>query len=296
MSTTTPAPHRPLVAAAWMTGAIASFSAMAVAGRAVAGELDTFETMLYRSLVGVVIVLVIGGAMGRLGEVSTRHMGLHLARNVFHFTGQNLWFFAVPLIPLAQLFALEFTSPIWVLLIAPLVLGERLTRARALAAALGFFGVLIVARPGTGEISLGVLAAAASAINFAMTFIFTKLLTRRVSTTCILFWLTVMQAPMGLIAAGIDGDIALPTLTTLPWLILIGCAGLFAHLCVTSALQVAPATMVVPLDFLRLPLIAAVGMIFYAEALDAFVLMGAAVIFAANYFNIWVESRSSKNA
>lgn len=290
----TPAPHRPLLAAAWMSGAIASFSAMAVAGRAVASELDTFETMFYRSLVGIVIVLAVAGAMGRLGEVSTRHMGLHLARNLFHFTGQNLWFFAVPLIPLAQLFALEFTSPIWVLLIAPLVLGEKLTRVRALAAALGFLGVLIVARPGAGEMSVGVIAAAASAINFAMTFIFTKLLTRRVSTTCILFWLTVMQAPMGLIAAGFDGDIALPTAATLPWLILIGCAGLFAHLCVTSALTVAPATMVVPLDFLRLPLIAAVGMLFYAEALDAFVLLGAAVIFAANYFNIWVESRNVK--
>ncbi len=289
-----PAPHRPLLAAAWMSGAIASFSAMAVAGRAVASELDTLETMFYRSLVGIVIVLAVAGAMGRLGEVSTRHMGLHLARNLFHFTGQNLWFFAVPLIPLAQLFALEFTSPIWVLLIAPLVLGEKLTRVRALAAALGFLGVLIVARPGAGEMSVGVIAAAASAINFAMTFIFTKLLTRRVSTTCILFWLTVMQAPMGLIAAGFDGDIALPTAATLPWLILIGCAGLFAHLCVTSALTVAPATMVVPLDFLRLPLIAAVGMLFYAEALDAFVLLGAAVIFAANYFNIWVESRNVK--
>ncbi len=108
-----------LTAALWMTGAIASFSAMAVAGRAVSFELDTFELMTWRSVVGIVIVLSVGLATGTLKQVTTRHMGWHLIRNLSHFAGQNLWFLAVTLIPLAQVFALEFTSPLWVVVLAP---------------------------------------------------------------------------------------------------------------------------------------------------------------------------------
>ncbi len=280
-----------LKAALWMTGAIVSFSSMAVAGRAVSLELDTFETMMYRSFIGVVLVLVIGGALGRLGEVTTRSLHLQFIRNVAHFTGQNLWFYSLAFIPLAQVFALEFTSPLWVTLLAPLVLGEKLTRTRAIAAALGFAGILIVARPGFSEVNVGVFAAAASAIGFAGSILFTKKLTRTETITCILFWLTVMQAVFGIVCAGYDGDIALPSATTWPWLVVIGCAGLLAHLCLTNALAVAPATVVVPFDFIRLPVIAIVGMLLYGESLDIFVLIGAAVIFGANYLNIWTESR-----
>ena len=279
------------LAALWMTGAIVSFSAMAVAGRAVSFELDTFEIMMYRSFIGVALVLAIGGALGRLGEVSTRNLHIHGIRNLCHFTGQNLWFYAVTAIPLAQVFALEFTSPLWVTLLAPLILGERLTRTRAIAALMGFAGILIVARPGAAELSPGLIAAAASAIGFAGSILFTKMLTRTETITCILFWLTVMQAVFGVVAAGYDGDVALPSAATLPWLVLIGCAGLVAHLCLTNALSVAPATVVVPLDFVRLPVIALVGMALYGEALDLYVFLGAAIIFVANYLNIWTESR-----
>jgi drug/metabolite transporter (DMT)-like permease len=285
-----------LRAGLWMSGAIVSFCAMAVAGRSLAVELDTFEMMLYRSLIGIVLVLAVGGALGRLGEISTRSLGLHAVRNLFHFTGQNLWFFSLTFIPLAQVFALEFTSPLWVTLLAPLVLGERLTRTRAIAAALGFVGILIVARPGFSEMNVGVLAAAASAICFAGNILFTKRLTRTATITGILFWLTVMQAGLGLVTAGWDGDIAWPSAAAWPWIAVIGCAGLLAHLCLTNALKVAPATVVVPFDFIRLPVIAVIGMALYGEALDAFVFIGAAVIFAANYLNIWTESRRTTAA
>ena len=280
------------LAALWMIGTIASFSAMAVAGRAVSFELDTFETMMYRSFIGVVLVLAVGGALGRLSEVTTRSLPVHGIRNLCHFTGQNLWFYAITAIPLAQVFALEFTSPLWVTLLAPLILGERLTRMRALAALMGFVGVLIVARPGAVELSPGLVAAAASAIAFAGSILFTKMLTRTETITCILFWLTVTQSVFGIVAAGYDGDIALPSPESVPWLVLIGCAGLVAHLCLTNALSVAPATVVVPIDFARLPVIALVGMALYGEALDPVVFLGAAVIFGANYLNILNESRN----
>ncbi|MBY5932410.1 DMT family transporter [Tateyamaria omphalii] len=283
-----------LKAALWMTGSIASFSTMAVAGREVSDSLDTFEIMMYRSLVGVVVVCTLAIATGAWRSIRTDRTGIHLVRNLAHFTGQNLWFYAVTVIPLAQVFALEFTSPIWVIVLSPLVLGERLTAVRALAAIMGFIGILIVARPDMAGLNAGVITAASSAIFFALTIMLTKRLTRHEGITSILFWLTTMQLVMGVIMAGYDGHIALPDWQTGPWVFLIGCAGLLAHYCLTHALAIAPATVVVPIDFIRLPTIAVIGMLVYGEVIDIWVFVGAAIIFAGNYVNIWVESRGSK--
>lgn len=280
-----------LQAALWMSGAIASFSAMAVAGREVSAELDTFEIMTYRSVVGLLILWAVLTATRRWGEVSRQSLGLHALRNLAHFTGQNLWFYAVTAIPLAQVFALEFTSPIWVVMLSPLILGERLTRVRVLSVCVGFVGILIVARPSPDSLNAGIVTAAASAIFFALSVVFTRRLTRHTSVAGIMFWLTLMQAGLGLITSAWDGQMHLPSANTAPWLLLIGCAGLLAHFCLTSALAIAPATVVVPIDFVRLPTIAVIGMWVYGEALDLWVFVGAAVIFSANYLNIWVETR-----
>ena len=287
-----PQTYRPRAAALWMTGSILSFSAMAVAGRAVAPVLDTFELMAWRSVIGFVIVVSIGGLMGRLGQIRFNRLGTHTIRNIFHFTGQNLWFWAITVIPLAQAVALEFTTPLWVILLAPMLLGERITRTRALSAVLGFVGILIVARPDLTQVNPGVLAAAGSAIGFAGSAIFTKRLTRHEDVLSILFWLTVMQAAFGLAGSALDGDITLPTAAVMPWLILIGIAGVGAHLCLTKALTLAPATVVIPMDFIRLPAIAVLGMLVYGEPLDLYVLLGALVILAASWINIAGEAKT----
>jgi len=279
-------PSHPLKAALWMVGSILSFTAMAVAGRAVSGVHDTFEIMLWRSVTGFGLVVLVAGAMGRLGDVQTARLPQHLLRNIIHFSGQNLWFWALTAIPLAQVFALEFTSPIWVILLSPLLLGEGLTARKLLSAGLGFAGAMIVARPDFGRFDPGVLAAAASALCFAGSVIMTKRLTRVETLVSILFWLTLMQTGLGLLASGWDGRIGLPTLATLPWLLVIGAAGVIAHLCLTMALSLASASVVVPIDFARLPLIALVGMALYHEPLDAAVLLGGGIIFLANWINI----------
>ena len=283
---------RPLLAAAWMTGAIISLSSMAIAGRALSGELDTFEMMMYRSFIGVIIIISVGVATGRLSEIRTDKLPLHFLRNMSHFAGQNLWFYSLTLITLAQVFALEFTSPIWVVFFAIMFLGEKLTRTRLIAVVIGFAGALIVAQPGSGGDGVGIALAAASAIGFAGSIVCTKLLTRTETIFGILFWLTVLQAGMGIVASGWDGDVVFPSFAAWPWVTLIGCAGLFAHFCLTNALAVAPATVVTPMDFVRLPAIALVGMLFYDEPLNAWVLIGAALIFGGNYLNILAESRA----
>jgi len=290
------AQNQVLKAALWMTGAIASFSSMAVAGRELSAVHDTFEIMMYRSFFGVLFVALVLSVTGKWAQVTTQSLGTHLLRNLFHFTGQNLWFFAVTATPLALVFSLEFTSPIWVIVLSPILLGDRLTPLRALAALIGFLGILVVARPSPETLDSGVISAASAAVFFALTMIFTKRLTRTQSIGCILFWLTLMQLGMGIIAAGYDGDIALPTVQTAPWLLLVGAAGLLAHFCVTNALAIAPAALVATFDFVRLPTIAVIGMLFYSEAPDIWVAIGALVIFGAIYLNIWAESRKNRVA
>lgn len=275
----------PLRAALWMAGAIASFTALAVAGRAVGPAHDTFEIMLYRSIIGLLLVLAIARATGHWSEIRRGPLHLHAARNISHFAGQNLWFYALTVLPLAQVFALEFTAPIWVLLLSPVLLGERITRRGLVAALVGFAGILIVAQPGT-TLSPGLWAAALCALGFALSIIFTRRLTRTESMTAILFWLNLMQLGLSLVIAGADGDIALPGLAAAPWLGLIGVAGLFAHFCLTRALQTAPTSVVMPMDFLRLPVIALIGVTFYDEALSLWLVLGGALILLANWLNL----------
>ena len=269
-----------------MTGSIAAFTSMAIATRQINGAHDTFEILAYRSVIGWVLVLGIALAMGQTARITTDRVGSHLVRNVFHFTGQSLWFWAITLIPLAQVFALEFTSPIWVILLSPLFLGERLTRRKMLAAALGFAGIVVVARPDFTALEPGVLAAAGAAVFFAATNLMTKALTRGEPIVSILFWLTLMQAGFGTAAMLADGSVTLPTAATLPWLALIGVAGITAHLCLTTALSLAPASTVVPVDFARLPIIAAVGAVFYAEPVEPSLFLGAALIFLGIWLNL----------
>jgi drug/metabolite transporter (DMT)-like permease len=278
------APNRPLAAALWMTGAIAAFTAMAVATRQIKGVHDTFEILAFRSMIGCAIVVLLGAALGQLGRIRADRLGSHVLRNLFHFSGQSLWFYAVTVIPLAQVFALEFTSPIWVILLSPLFLGESLTRRKLVAAALGFAGVWVVARPDFGALDLGVLAAAGAAVFFAATSLMTKALTRGEAIISILFWLTLMQAVLGSAIMTLGGPVTLPTLTTLPWLGLIAVAGITAHLCLTTALSLAPASVVVPVDFARLPIIAVIGAAFYDEPIEITLFLGAGLIF----LGIWV--------
>ena len=286
MTTAAPARTGVLAAALWMTGAIASFTTLAVAGRHVALDLSTFELMLWRSLIGLALVLIWIAVMRPARAFSRDRLPLHVARNIAHFTAQNLWFYAISALPLATVFALEFTTPIWGLLLAPLFLGERLTRRGLVAAAIGFAGILIVARPSPATLSPGLVAAAACAVGFALSIMMTKILTRSEPVIAILFWLHVMQAAFAAIIAGHDLQIALPASERAHWMVLIGITGLTAHICLTRALQAAPASIVMPMDFARLPVIAIVAMIVFAEPLDPLVFAGGALIFLANWVNL----------
>ena len=280
----------PLRAAAWMTGALLSFSAMAVAGREISRELDTFQLMFFRSLIALALILAFASlSRGGFGQFASRRLGLHLIRNLSHFVGQFGWFYGVALIPLAEVIALEFTTPIWIMLLAPLLLGERLTRTRLAAGLLGFLGVMIVIRPGVTEIGPGTVAALIAALGFAGSMMATKRLTKTERPLAILFYMALIQAPISFFPA--LGGLHNPTGTIWLWLVLVTLCGLSAHYCLARAFKLADAVIVAPMDFLRLPVLALVGALLYAEALDPWVFLGGGLILLGNYANLRVESR-----
>lgn len=296
-----PPAANPARAALWMTGSIASFSLMAIAGRELSDTHSSFEIMLWRSLFGLLIVLpAIALSRGGAGQLRTRRPGLHALRNLGHFWGQNCWFYAIGVIPLAQVFAFEFTAPIWVILLAPLFLGEPFTRWRAIAVALAFLGVLLVTRPfaaaasdAGADIAFGQAIAAAAAIGFAISVMTTKKLSATETTLCILFYMTASQAAMAFaIEATLRGGLPpWPDLREGLWLAVVGACGLAAHFSLTTALRHADATVVAPMDFVRLPAIAVVGAALYNEAVDLAVVLGGALVFLGNFLNLRAEAR-----
>jgi len=273
--------------ALWMGGALLSFSAMAISVRQLLASMANFEILFLRGLVSFVILLAILPRFG-LARLRTRRFGLHVLRNLLHLGGQYAWVFAISMLPLATVFAIEFTMPVWTALLAIPLLGERLNRGRIVMLVLGLAGILVILRPGFGVLQPAALVMLAGSFAYALTMIATKHLTREDSTFAVLFYMAAIQLPVTLVPA--LSSWAAPTLADLPWIAIVGTASLTAHLCLTRAVRVADAALVVPIDFLRLPLIAVVGAIFYGEKIEFTIMLGAAIIFAGTWYSIRRES------
>ncbi|MEX0739964.1 MAG: DMT family transporter [Pseudohongiella sp.] len=280
--------HPVLLATAWMGGTLLSFAAMAVAARELSEDFGTFQILAIRSLIGLLVISVI---LSRTGwqQISLKNIEVHLVRNVAHFCGQFGWFYAIAFIPLAAVFAIEFTVPIWTAVFAATLLAERITAVRVLAIVLGVVGVLVILRPGSAVIHPAAVAMLGGAIAYGLSHALTKKLSGRDSTLCILFYMMLIQLPLGLLPAVFDW--VTPTASHWPWLIVVGVTGLTAHYCMVRALMLADATLVIPMDFLRLPLIALVGYALYGEHIDGYLAVGAGLIVAGNLMNLlWERS------
>jgi drug/metabolite transporter (DMT)-like permease len=272
-----------------MTGALLAFSAMAVSIRALAGALSVMEILAVRSGFGLIVLAALAVARADLrAQIMSPQLPLHVFRNTIHLGAQYLWAWSLLLLPFATVFALEFTTPAWTLLLAMPVLGERLTASRIGAVVFGLVGVLVILRPGLTAFRPAALLVLGAALGFAITLIATKKLTRTDGTFAIIFWMNLIQLPLAL--AGSDplflGRPDLP----LAGLLGIGLAGLASHFCLANAFRSGDATVVVPLDFMRIPLIAVVGWWLYGEELDLFVFLGAGFIITGILWNLRSEA------
>ncbi len=282
------------MAALWMAGWLSLMLIMAIAGREATRELNVFEIMEVRSILGFVLLYPLIRRNGGFGTLKTLRLPQHVARNLIHYAAQLGWFFALTLIPIGQVVAIEFTMPIWTAILAAGFLGERMTPWKLAAIVLGVVGVIVIVRPATGEINPGQLIALGAAVGFGVSMALVKSLTRTESAIAIIFWMLVVQS-----TAGFFPTLYLwtwPTAHGWAWMIVIAVCGTFSHYCLANAMRYADATVVVPMDFLRVPLTAIAGWLIYSERLDMFTLLGAGLILTGNLLNLKPNAPSSLRA
>ena len=272
----------------WMLGAVLSFAAMAVAVRELQRHMGAFEIVFLRSIVMLTLACIMVSRVG-VAALRTRRIGAHFARNLIHLVGQWLWVYSIGALTLATVFAIEFTMPVWTAILAAIFLHERLTAPRLIQLVLGVVGVLIILRPGVGAFHPAAIAMLVGSLCYASSFIFTKRLSSTDTAVAIIFWMSVIQTPISFVLA--LPQWVTPPLIDLPWILGVGCGAFFAHYCMTRSMMLVDATVAVPIDFIRLPFIAVIGAVFYAEPFDPMVIVGAAVIFAGTYYSLSRESR-----
>ena len=272
----------------WMLGAVLSFAVMAVAVRELLRHMGILQILSLRTAVTLALVSTVIPRYG-FAPLRTRRFPLHATRGVMHLAGQFCWMYAIGALTLATVFAIEFTMPVWTAILAALFLGERMNQGRVVQLSLGLIGVGIILRPGVGAFHPAALVMVLGSIFYAGNMIFTKRLSATDSALAVTFWMSAVQMPITFIAAA-PGWVT-PMLSDAPWILAIGAGSFAAHYSMTRAMKLADATVVVPIDFIRLPLIAVVGALFYAEPFDPMVIVGAAVIFTGTYYSLSREQR-----
>jgi drug/metabolite transporter (DMT)-like permease len=272
------------MAALWMAGWLALMLIVAIAGRETTRELNVFQIMELRSILGLCMLYPLVRFSGGLAAMKTARPLQHIGRNLIHYAAQLGWFFALTLIPLGEVVSIEFTMPIWTAILAASFLGERMTLGKISAIVLGLIGVIVIVRPATGAINTGQLIALGAAVGFGISIAMMKSLTRTEKTLAIIFWMLVIQSAAGFLPALYVWR--WPSAYAWGWIVVIAFCGTFSHYCMARAMLYADATVVLPMDFLRVPLSAAAGWLIYSERLDAFTLLGAALILAGNLLNL----------
>lgn len=279
--------------------ALVGFSLLAVASRELTMQMGTLDILFWRSLMGftLISVLLLRSGVRSMATLQLHLSGWHMLRNTAHFAGQCAWLMAIAVLPLAEVFALEFTTPLWAALLAALFLGEALNRGRWISLLLGLAGVLVILRPGAAVINPASLIMLAGAVGFGVSVITTRKLTlllkgRRESYLLILFFMTGMQGLFSLLA--LLSDVSLPEPELWLWLAVAAVTALAAHYCLSRALSLADAAVVMPIDYLRLPLIMLVAWWLYGEVVSLSLMLGAALIVAANAVGLYIETSRVK--
>ncbi|MDA0367742.1 MAG: DMT family transporter [Proteobacteria bacterium] len=272
---------QPVVAALYMLAATVLFSIMVASVRHVSSEVDSFEIVFFRNLLGIFIIGPIIARRG-LGFLRTTRLRLYAWRAAFGLGSMFMWFYAITVTPIAEAVALSFTSPLFVTVIAVFFLHEKVGAPRWIATAIGFGGAMIVLRPGIAEVTTGHMLLIASSILMAVSIVSIKMLARTESPERIVAYMVIIFTPVSLIPALFVWE--WPSLNAWFWLFVVAGAGTFAHIAFTRALSKADASAVMPLDFMRLPATAVIGYLAFSEIPDVWTFAGAVVIFVSSVY------------
>ena len=285
-----PAPVR---AALWMAAASTAFAVMIILIRHLTATFDPLQVVFFRNFFGLIAMLpwLVGHGVGAL---RTQRLGLHALRATIGIVSMICWFTALSLMPLAQATALSFTAPIFTSVLAVIFLGEVMRLRRWTATAVGLLGTLIIVRPGYASVEPAALFAIASALLGAASPIFVKIMARTESTGAIVTYMVLFMTPISLVPALLVWQ--QPSLEEIGFAALLGLAGTLGHLCLTRALASADATVVVPFDYLRLPAVALIAYLVFAEVPAIWTWIGGAIIAASSVYMTLREAKLRREA
>ncbi|TCL08875.1 threonine/homoserine efflux transporter RhtA [Shimia isoporae] len=279
--------HNPVKGVFWMLVTGLCFVAVTALVKMVGPRLPAAETAFLRYALGIVFLIPMIRPILQ-ANLTKRQVGLFASRGVMHTAGVVLWFYAMARIPIAEVTAMNYLSPVYVTVGAALFLGEKLAARRIFAVAMALIGVLIILRPGFRELSSGHIAMLGTALSFAGGYLIAKILSEEVSATVVVGMLSV-TVTIGLapLAAAVW---VTPTASELAILFAVACFATAGHYTMTLAFAAAPVTVTQPVSFLQMVWAVLLGWVVFQEEPDFWVIVGAGVIIAAISFMTWREA------
>ncbi len=266
---------------ALMLGSVLSFGLMAITIRMASAQLHPFEIAFFRNLFGLMFTAPLIWHTG-LGLLRTNRVRLYLVRCVVGLGAMLTGFWALVHLPLAQAVALSYTTPLFVTILAVLVLGEVVRARRWSAVAIGFVGVLVILRPGVDGLQFAAMVALVSSLLAASAAVSIKFLARTEHPDAIVIWMVMIMTPLSLLPALPFWQ--WPNAESWFWVILTGGFGTLGHICLTRAYRIADVSALQPLNFLQLPIVAMLAWLLFAEPVDAWTALGAGIIFASTIY------------
>ena len=261
----------------WMLGFILNITITAICIRELSYKYSSFEIQNFRNIFSIIIILIFFKTKNNV-HLTTFQLKNNFIRNIFHFIGQSAWTWGLTVLPLAVVFSLEFTMPIWATIIAIIIFKEKITLNKILFLILGLLGTWIILLPDTKYIGIYNIIVLFSAITYAIAHNFTKKLTSTDSIISILFYMAIIQLPFSLIGSFIVDNLHYNIVKEMPLIILLTITSLLAHYCLSSALKNSEASVVLPIDYIRLPLIIFIGWYYYDEIISSNVFIGSVFI------------------
>ena len=244
---------------------------------------SVYEITFIRAVLAVVILAPVFLRHSRTQLWPERPFAIFMT-GVFSYLGILFWLAAASTMPIGDFFALQFITPLFSIAFAIMFLRERADMASWAATLVGFVGVLIVLRPGVIEISMGAVAALLSAFFYASVNTVIKSLSRTLTATTIVFYSNLLLVPIALPMAIVEWQT--PLVADLPLILGVGFMSTMGYVLVTKAIALAPARVVQPVNFTRMPVGAAFGWVLFSEFPDVWTWVGAAVIFCATSYAV----------
>ena len=270
--------------AIWGLGMVAGLGGVSIAIRALKTDIALQELLFFRAFIGLIAISLIMIPRNGWRIVIPRRPGLQIVRNMLHVSAQYCVFFAILIVPLAEVTAIEFTVPLITCLFAAPLLKEKIGRTRWVGMIIGFIGILFVVRPVFQDVPPAILIAIFGAVLFSLNTILVKVLSEIEEAGTMVFVMNVIQTLLLIVPTYLVWTT--PQWHHVPWLLMLGLSGILAHYCLSRALAIADTSVVLPLDFLRLPFIALIAYWVWGETFSPWTAVGAVIIFGSSYYAI----------